>query len=162
MNTLKRERESECVRESLLGVIVHKWWDCPRLYVMWLSLSYGITADFLRYYQKTEAIQYYQKTTVPESQVFLQVRVSQSHNLVTITLRFFFYPKICKCEVSSSNLGGDNRFPVCESRVNLLVYSRSLHRHSHIGFILAFASSIHNKQTYWNELLFIMNRWSES
>ena len=37
--------------------------------------------------------------------------------------------------------------PVCERRVNLLVYSLSLHRHSYIGFILAFASSIHNKQT---------------
>jgi hypothetical protein len=35
---------------------------------------------------------------------------------------------------------------VCERRVNLLVYSLSLHRHSYIGFILAFASSIHNKQ----------------
>jgi hypothetical protein len=35
---------------------------------------------------------------------------------------------------------------VCENRVNLLVYSLSLHRHSYIGFILAFASSIHNKQ----------------
>ncbi len=31
-------------------------------------------------------------------------------------------------------------------RVNLLVYSLSLHRHSYIVFILAFASSIHNKQ----------------
>ncbi len=30
-------------------------------------------------------------------------------------------------------------------RVNLLVYSLSLHRHSYIGFILVFASSIHNK-----------------
>jgi hypothetical protein len=37
--------------------------------------------------------------------------------------------------------------PVCERRVNLLVYSLSFHRHSYIGFILAFASSIHNKQT---------------
>jgi hypothetical protein len=37
--------------------------------------------------------------------------------------------------------------PVCERRVNLLVYSLSLHRHSYIDFILAFASSIHNKQT---------------
>jgi hypothetical protein len=36
--------------------------------------------------------------------------------------------------------------PVCEWRVNLLVYSLSLHRHSSIGFILAFASLIHNKQ----------------
>jgi len=35
---------------------------------------------------------------------------------------------------------------VCERRVSLLVYSLSLHRHSYIGFILAFASSIHNKQ----------------
>ncbi len=39
------------------------------------------------------------------------------------------------------------KYPVCERRVNLLVYSLSLHRHSYIGFILAFASSIHNKQT---------------
>jgi hypothetical protein len=29
--------------------------------------------------------------------------------------------------------------------VNLLVYSLSLHRHSYIGFILSFVSSIHNK-----------------
>ncbi len=36
---------------------------------------------------------------------------------------------------------------VCDRRVNLLVYSLSLHRHSYIGFKLAFASSIHNKQT---------------
>ena len=35
--------------------------------------------------------------------------------------------------------------PVCERRVNLLVYSFSFHRHSYIGFILGFASSIHNK-----------------
>ncbi len=35
---------------------------------------------------------------------------------------------------------------VCERRVIFLVYSLSLHRHSYIGFILAFASSIHNKQ----------------
>ncbi len=38
--------------------------------------------------------------------------------------------------------------PVCERRVNLLVYSLSLHRHSYIGFILAFASSIHNEQQH--------------
>ncbi len=36
---------------------------------------------------------------------------------------------------------------VCERRVDLLVCSLPLHRHSYIGFILAFASSIHNKQT---------------
>ncbi len=42
----------------------------------------------------------------------------------------------------------NNKQPsVCERRVNLLVYSLSLHRHSYIGFILAFVSSIHNKQT---------------
>ncbi len=35
--------------------------------------------------------------------------------------------------------------PVCERRVNLLVCSLPLHRHSYIDFILAFASSIHNK-----------------
>jgi hypothetical protein len=39
--------------------------------------------------------------------------------------------------------------PTCERRVNLLVYSLSLHRHSYIGFILAFASSIHNKQNMY-------------
>jgi hypothetical protein len=37
--------------------------------------------------------------------------------------------------------------PVCERRVDLLVCSLPLHRHSYIGFILAFTSSIHNKQT---------------
>ncbi len=37
---------------------------------------------------------------------------------------------------------------MCERRVNLLVSSLSLHRHSSIGFILAFASSIHNKQLF--------------
>jgi hypothetical protein len=36
---------------------------------------------------------------------------------------------------------------VCERRVNLLVYSLSLHRYSYVGFILDFTSSIHNKQT---------------
>jgi hypothetical protein len=41
---------------------------------------------------------------------------------------------------------GIHTHPVCERRVNLLVYSLSLHRHSSIGFMLAFASSIHNKQ----------------
>ncbi len=40
----------------------------------------------------------------------------------------------------------DLNIPVCARRVNLFVYSLSLHRHSYIGFILAFASSIHNKQ----------------
>jgi hypothetical protein len=45
--------------------------------------------------------------------------------------------------------------PVCERRVNLLVCSLPLHRHSYIGFILAFASSIHNKQRfnpYWSPI----------
>jgi hypothetical protein len=36
---------------------------------------------------------------------------------------------------------------------NLLVYSLSLHRHSYVSFILAFASSIRNKQTYIETLL---------
>ncbi len=36
--------------------------------------------------------------------------------------------------------------PLCERRVDLLVCSLPLHRHSYIGFILAFASSFHNKQ----------------
>jgi hypothetical protein len=42
---------------------------------------------------------------------------------------------------------------VFERSVNLLVYSLSLHRHSYIGFILDFASSIHNKQTNSSRLL---------
>ncbi len=37
---------------------------------------------------------------------------------------------------------------MCERRVDLLVCSLPLHRHSYIGFILAFASSIHNKQPF--------------
>jgi hypothetical protein len=37
---------------------------------------------------------------------------------------------------------------VCARRVNLLVCSLPVHRHSYIGFILAFASSIHNKQHF--------------
>ncbi len=37
---------------------------------------------------------------------------------------------------------------MCERRVDLLVCSLPLHRHSYIGYILAFASSIHNKQHY--------------
>ncbi len=35
---------------------------------------------------------------------------------------------------------------MCVRRVNLLVCSLPLHRHSYIGFMLAFALSIHNKQ----------------
>ncbi len=46
---------------------------------------------------------------------------------------------IFRCSSTTAN-------PVCERRVNLLVYSLSLHRHSSIGFTLSFASSIHNKQ----------------
>jgi hypothetical protein len=42
---------------------------------------------------------------------------------------------------------GSVQSAVCERRVDLLVCSLPLHRHSYIGFILAFASSIHNKQT---------------
>ncbi len=38
--------------------------------------------------------------------------------------------------------------PVCARRVNFVVCSLPLHRHSYIGFILAFALSIHNTQTY--------------
>jgi hypothetical protein len=39
-----------------------------------------------------------------------------------------------------------NSVAVCERCVDLLVCSLPLHRHSYIGFILAFASSIHDKQ----------------
>jgi hypothetical protein len=48
--------------------------------------------------------------------------------------------------------------PVCERRVDLLVCSLPLHRHSYIGFILAFASSIHNKQQYFQPL--ILANWA--
>jgi hypothetical protein len=54
-------------------------------------------------------------------------------NFSIVSLVFIF-----RCSSTTTN-------PVCERRVNLLVYSLSLHRHSYIGFILAFASSFHNK-----------------
>jgi hypothetical protein len=41
---------------------------------------------------------------------------------------------------------------VCASRVDLFVCSLPLHRHSYIGFILAFASSFHNKQRDFSPL----------
>jgi hypothetical protein len=56
-------------------------------------------------------------------------------NFSIVNLVFLF-----RCSSTTTN-------PVCERRVNLLVCSLSLHRHSYIGFILDFASSIHNKQT---------------
>ncbi len=37
---------------------------------------------------------------------------------------------------------------MCERRVDLIVCGLPLHRHSYIGFILDFASSIHNKQQF--------------
>jgi hypothetical protein len=43
--------------------------------------------------------------------------------------------------------------PVCERYVDLLVCSLPLHRHSYIGFILSFVSSIHNKQQVGFEVL---------
>jgi hypothetical protein len=42
---------------------------------------------------------------------------------------------------------------VCERRVDLLVCSLPLHRHSYIGFILSFASSFHNKQLGASDLV---------
>ncbi len=60
-------------------------------------------------------------------------------NFSFVNLVFIF-----RCSSTTTN-------PVCARRVNLLVYSLSLHRHSYIGFILPFASSIHNKQQKgWN------------
>ena len=41
---------------------------------------------------------------------------------------------------------------MCVRLVNLLLCSLPLHRHSYIGFILAFASSIQNKQTMASSL----------
>ncbi len=50
---------------------------------------------------------------------------------------------------------------MCTRRVNLFVYSLSLHRHSYIGFILAFASSIHNKQQLrWGAIAFTLENFS--
>jgi hypothetical protein len=54
-------------------------------------------------------------------------------NFSFVNLVFIF-----RCSSSTTN-------PVCEGRVNLLVCSLPLHRHSYIGFILTFVSSIHNK-----------------
>ncbi len=45
-----------------------------------------------------------------------------------------------------------------ERRVDLLVCSLPLHRHSYIGFILTFASSIHNKQLPEKKFLFTKAR----
>jgi hypothetical protein len=60
--------------------------------------------------------------------------------LLLITLLLFTERAGClKLLILSTN-------PVCERRVDLLVCSLPLHRHSYIGFILAFASSFHNKQ----------------
>ncbi len=70
---------------------------------------------------------------------------TKKNSLLQSSLVFIF-----RCSSPTTN-------PVCERRVNLLVYSISLHRHSYIGFILAFTSSIHNKQTtsrcVWSDLL---------
>ncbi len=60
--------------------------------------------------------------------------------------------RMCACEYKQHWCSSTTTNPVCERRVNLLVYSLSLHRHSYIGFILDFASSIHNKQ-HSDELL---------
>ena len=62
---------------------------------------------------------------------------SHTHPSHSQTSRLFF-----RSSSSTTN-------PVCERRVDLLVCSLPLHRHSYIGFILAFASSIHNKQQYF-------------
>jgi hypothetical protein len=64
-------------------------------------------------------------------------------NFSIVNLVFIF-----RCSSTTTN-------PVCERRVNLLVYSLSLHRHSYVSFILALASSIRNKQT-----CFCLNWWN--
>ncbi len=56
-------------------------------------------------------------------------------NFSFVNLVFIF-----RCSSSTTN-------PVCVRHVNLLVCSLPLHGHSYIGLSLAFASSIHNKQT---------------
>jgi hypothetical protein len=56
--------------------------------------------------------------------------------------------KLCS-QLHMSMLGDPQHMSVCARRVNLLVCSLPLHRHSYIGFILAFTSSIHNKQHMW-------------
>jgi hypothetical protein len=66
-------------------------------------------------------------------------RIQISHSPFTLA-NFSFVNLVFIFRSSSSTTN-----PVCERRVDLLVCSLSLHRHSYIGFILAFASSIHNK-----------------
>ncbi len=53
---------------------------------------------------------------------------------------------------------------MCERRVDLLVCSLPLHRHSYIGFILAFASSFHNKQQplFCSSILTVSSRCQQS
>jgi hypothetical protein len=55
-------------------------------------------------------------------------------------------PIASKSHTHPSHSQSSTTNPVCERRVDLLVYSLPVHRHSYIGFILAFASSFHNKQ----------------
>jgi len=64
-------------------------------------------------------------------------------NFSIVNLVFIF-----RCSSTTTN-------PVCERRVNLLVYSLSLHRHSCIGFILSFASSIHNNNEVYKKYTLI-------
>jgi hypothetical protein len=52
----------------------------------------------------------------------------------------------CHANFKKKKTDDAHKAAVCERRVDLLVCSLPLHRHSYIGFILAFASSIHNKQ----------------
>jgi hypothetical protein len=67
-------------------------------------------------------------------------QVTFRHAALLFTLANFSFVNlvfIFRCSSTTTN-------PVYERRVNLLVYSLSLHRHSYIGLILAFSSSIHN------------------
>ncbi len=65
---------------------------------------------------------------------------SKSHSPFTLG-NFSFVNLVFIFRSSSSTTN-----PVCKRRVDLLVCSLPLHRHSYIGFILDFASSFHNKQ----------------
>jgi hypothetical protein len=89
----------------------------------------------------------------PKPSLALQLVAECCH----IATWFFFYERAKKKGRKASSFvnlvfifrsSSSTTNPVCERRVDLLVCSLPLHRHSYIGFILAFTSSIHNKQQY--------------
>ncbi len=87
------------------------------------------------------------KTEEKEKENSIATRKHYRNNLFFFGSRLFFILLQINFICRDLRASHKNRLTCfCERRVNLLVYSLSLHRHSYIGFILAFASSIHNKQ----------------